>query len=121
MFLEKNGGLLPPPQREVKDMTKFFIKWWVESAKLPDTPQETVKLRLKMLEMVKAELSAGRVTEWGEIGNGIEGYAITEASEVDLFAIMLKGTPFVTYKEFPVLNADQSIEATKKAAAAMQA
>ena len=102
-------------------MTKFFIKWWVESAKLPDTPQETVKLRLKMLEMVKAELSAGRFTEWGEIGNGIVGYAITEASAEDLCATMLKYAPVIVYNVVPVLDVDQSMEVVKKAAAATQA
>jgi len=101
-------------------VTKFFMKWWVDSAKIPDTPQEGMKLRLKMLEAVKAELSAGRFTEWGQFSNDGEGYAITEASEEDLFATMLKYRPVIAYKVFPVLNADQSIEATKKAATAMQ-
>ena len=67
-------------------MTKFFMKWWADPLKTPNTPEETVKLRLKISEMVKAELSAGRITEWGQFGNGIEGYAITEASEEDLYA-----------------------------------
>ena len=102
-------------------MTKFFIKWWADSARIPDTPQEATKLKLKVLEAVKAELSAGRFTEWGSFGNGLEGYAITEASEVDLYATMSKYTPVVVYKVFPVLNVDQQMEGVKKAAAAMQA
>jgi hypothetical protein len=102
-------------------MTKFFMKWWVDRAKIPDTPQENVKLRLKMLEAVKAELSAGMFTEWGHLSDGMEGYAITEASEEDLSATMLKYTPVIAYTLVPVLNADQSMEAAKKAAAAMQA
>jgi len=102
-------------------MTKFFIKWWVDSVKSPDTPQETMKLRVKMLEAVKAELSAGRFTEWGQFSNGREGYVITEASAEDLDATMLKYAPVIAYKVSPVLDADQSMEAAKKAAAAMQA
>ena len=101
-------------------MTKFFMKWWVDSSKLPATPQEGAKLRLKMLEMVKAELSAGRLIEWGQFSNGKDGYAITEASEEDVFATMLKWMPVIAYKVFPVLSVDQSMEAVKKAAAAMQ-
>ena len=101
-------------------MTKFFMKWWVD-AKIPDTPQEGIKRMLKMLEMTKAELSAGRLTEWGQFSNGREGYAITEASAEDLCATMLKYRPVIAYKVFPVLDADQSMEAAKKAAAAMQA
>ena len=101
-------------------MTRFFIKWWADSARIPEAPQEATKLKLKVLEAVKAELSAGRFTEWGSFGNGLEGYAITEASEVDLYATMSKYTPVVAYKVFPVLNVDQQMEGVKKAAA-MQA
>ncbi len=101
-------------------MTKFFMKWWVDPLKTPNTPEETVKLRLKISEMVKAELSAGRITEWGQFSNGTEGYAITEASEEDLYATMLTVMPVIAYTLVPVLDADQSMEAAKKAAAAMQ-
>jgi hypothetical protein len=102
-------------------MTKFFIKWWVDPLKRSNTPQEVANLTLKMLEMVKAGMSAGTFTEWGQFGNGIEGYAIKEASAEDVYATMLKYAPVIAYKVFPVLDADQSMEAVKKAAAAMQA
>jgi hypothetical protein len=109
----------------MKDMTKFFIKWWVDSAiaasVYPDRLQEAAKLNLKMLEMTKADLSAGMITEWGTSCSGMEGYAITEASEEDLSAYMLKYAPVIAYKVFPILNVDQSMEVAKKAAAAMQA
>jgi hypothetical protein len=102
-------------------MTKFFIKWWLDTAKFPDTPQDVMKLRVKLHEAVKAELSAGRFTEWGQFGNGREGYAISDASAEDIYAALLKYTPVIAWKVFPVLNVDQSMEAAKKAAAAMQA
>ncbi len=101
-------------------MTKFFIKWWVDSARLPDTPQKLMEHQVKMLEAVKAEMSAGMIAEWGQFSNGREGYLITEASEEDLSATMLKYAPVIVYKVFPVLNVDQSMKAVKKAAAAMQ-
>ena len=101
-------------------MTKFFMKWWVD-AKIPDTPQEAAKRILKMLEAVKDGLNAGRFTEWGQFSNGSEGYAISELSESEIFAIMLKFRPVIAYTLVPVLDVDQSMEAVKKAAAAMQA
>ena len=103
-------------------MTKFFIKWWVDSAsaKIPDTPQKLMELSLKMLEAVKADLSAGKMTEWGTFGNGRDGYIIIDGSEEDLYVTMLKYFPVVAYTVSPVLNVDQQMEAVKKAAAAMQ-
>jgi hypothetical protein len=119
-FKKKAARVEPPQANEVKDMTKFFIKWWVDSAKLSDTPQ-LKEHWVKMLEAVKAELSAGKLTEWGQFSNGREGYAITEASAEDLCATMLKYAPVIVYNVVPVLDVDQSMEVVKKAAAATQA
>jgi hypothetical protein len=102
-------------------MTKFFIKWWIDTAKFPDTLQEAMALGVKLHEGVKAGLSAGVFTEWGQFGNGKEGYAIGDASAEDIYATMLKYSPVVGYTVSPLLNIDQSMEAAKKAAAAMQA
>jgi hypothetical protein len=123
VFLEKKRRSLPPPptRKEVKYMAKFFIKWWVDGAKLPDTPQKVMEHRVKMLEAVKAEMSAGMLAEWGAFCNGMEGYAITEVSEEDICATMLKYAPVIVYNLAPVLDADQSMKAVKKAAAAMRA
>lgn len=101
-------------------MTKFFIKWWVDPLKTPNTPEESGKLYLPMLEMVKADLSAGKLIDWGQFTNGREGYAISESSESDLFATMQKWVPVIEWQVFPVLSAEQSIEAIKQLAAAMQ-
>jgi hypothetical protein len=57
-------------------MAKFFLKWWADFSRLPATPQEGAKFRFKMIEMVKADLSAGKLTEWGSFSNGKDGYAI---------------------------------------------
>jgi len=51
--------------------------------------------------------------------NGL-GYAISELSESDLFAIMLKWTQIIAFEVFPVLSAEQSMKAIKQVAAAMQ-
>jgi hypothetical protein len=88
-------------------MTKFFIKWWVDSAKIPDAPQKVMELSLKMLEAVKAEMSAGKITEWGSFSNGRDGYIIIDGSEEDLNATMLKYVPVIWFDVFPVLSVDQ--------------
>jgi hypothetical protein len=94
-------------------MTKFFIKWWVDPLKTPNTPEEFAKLRPKLHEAVKAELSAGTISEWGQFGNGKEGYAISDASAEDIYAAMSKFSPVVAYTVSPLLNIDQSMEAVK--------
>lgn len=101
-------------------MTKLFAKWWIENARLPASPKEGAALRVKMLEMVKADLSAGKFTDWGMYGNGMAGYCIGEGSAEDLYAIMYKWMPVVQFKVLPVLSVDQAMNVVKKAAAEMQ-
>jgi len=106
---------------EVMYMTKFFIKWWVDPLKTPNTREDTGKLFLSMLEPVKADLSAGKLIDWGQFTNGREGYAISELSESDLFAVMQKWMSVIAFDVLPVLSVEQSKEAVKQLAAAMQA
>jgi hypothetical protein len=87
---------------------------------MPATPEETGKLFISMLETVEAGLHTGKLNDWGLLGNGRDGYAISESSEEELFAAMLQMMPFVTFEIFPVLSADQSMEAIDKAVSAMQ-
>jgi hypothetical protein len=55
-------------QREVNH-DKVFIKWWADFSRLPATLQEGAKFRLKIIEMLKADLNAGRITDWGNFSN----------------------------------------------------
>ena len=99
---------------------KFFIRWHVDNSKMPATPEETGKLFISMLETVEAGLHTGKLKDWGQLGNGQDGYAITELSEEALFVCMVQWMPFITFEVFPVVSADQSMEALDKAVAALQ-
>jgi hypothetical protein len=87
---------------------------------MPATPEETGKLLISMLETVEAGLHTGKLKDWGQLGNGRDGYAISESNEEELFAAMLQWMPFITFEVFPVVSADQSMEALDKAVAALQ-
>jgi hypothetical protein len=71
-----------------------------------------------MLDMVKADLKTGAITDWGVCYNGSAGYALSELSEQDLYEAMLKWMPYVEFDVKPVLDVDQVIESMKKVAAA---
>jgi len=101
-------------------MTKFFVKWWVDQSRVPDTPQEAGQMVMPMLEMVKADLSSGKAKDWGSLCNGRDGYGIFEGTEQDVFSFMLRYMPTIQYEVYPVLSVDDNIAAMMKAAAEMQ-
>ena len=100
-------------------MPKFYVKWHMDPTKTPADPEEMVKGWLLMAEMVKADMKAGKVKDFGVAAGGADGYAIREeASEADLFTALLKWMPSVQFEVTPVLAVDQVVESIKKAAAA---
>jgi len=98
-------------------MAKFYVRWQLSPLGTPPNPEERVKLWLSMLEMVKADLSAGLVKDWGMCSDASGGYAIIESSEVDLYTGLLKWIPHVSFDVKPVLAVDQVLESIKKATA----
>jgi len=98
---------------------KFYVKWLMDPTKIPANPEEMVKGWLLMAEMVKADMKAGEIKDFGVAAGGSGGYAIREeASEADLFTALLKWMPSVQFEVTPVLTMNQTVESIKKAAAA---
>jgi len=101
-------------------MTKFYMRWQLDPTKIPVNPEERAKLWQSMLEMVKADLNAGVLKDWGMCSDASGGYGFSELNEVDLYTALLKWMPYVTFDIKPVLTVNQTIESLKKAVAAMK-
>ena len=104
-------------------MAKFFVRWHVDNSMLtmPGKPEEIEKLFSSMLKMVKEDLHYGSFTDWGQFGNGTEGYALSDLGDVvDLAAVMFKYRPYVTWDICPVLGLDQSMVVINEAGATVR-
>jgi len=119
-FASSNAfGLQVPPHaapisRKYPDSTYYDGGCKIVCA-TPPTPQERVGLWLKMLEMVKADMQAGKTMDWGQYADGSAGYALMDAaSETELFTSLLKWIPYVSFDAKAVLTVDQTIESIKK-------
>jgi len=100
-------------------VAKFFVKWQMDPARIPSDPEERVKSWLLLAEMVKADMEAGKVKDFGIAAGGGWGYAIREeASEADVFTALLKWMPSVGFEVTPVLTVDQAVASIKQVAAA---
>jgi hypothetical protein len=84
---------------------------------MPMNTEERVKLWLTMLEMTKAELKSGGLTDWGVYSDSSGGYAFAETDEKSLFTSILKWVPYIIFDIKPVISVDQCIESIKQAAA----
>jgi len=100
-------------------VAKFYVKWWLEPNRIPTDAEQIVKSWLTMSELVKTDMKAGWVKDWGCAAGGDWGYSVNEApSETELFTRLLKWIPYCHFEVTPVLTIDQTMESIKKAAAA---
>ncbi len=99
-------------------MTKFLIIWEVDTTKMPDKPKEHFENMIKLLDMVKKDVGTGRLDFGLFAAGGDAGYSVREGNEKEIHLHLLKYKPYVKFKMFPVLSADQALENVKKASQA---
>jgi len=85
---------------------------------IPVNPEERGKLWIRMLEMVKADLKNGTLSDWGVRMDSSGGFAFAETDEATLHAAILKWMPYIEYDIRPVLSVDQVLANIRQAAAA---
>jgi hypothetical protein len=111
MGLNLVGGILMP---------KFHIEWKMNTAVMSDDPTKLGEQYFALLEMVKAEVKANKITDWGVYCNGFSGYTIREGSHDEIAIGLLKYMPFVIFDVKPVINEDQAIDAVKAVSQMME-
>lgn len=102
-------------------MAKWFVYWCVDWSMLPQDPEERIKQQIMMLGMVKEDLKAGVMTDFGIRSGESSGYAVTgDMSAEEVNAWLLRWTPYVTFEANPVIDADQQTAALQKLAEMMK-
>jgi hypothetical protein len=102
-------------------MTKYYARWTMNPLAAPKSPEEMMKQLPSMLEMVKADMKAGIIKDWGLTSDLSEGYTIVEcANEVEYAATTLKWIAALNISAKPVLTVDQTMEAFQKSMASMK-
>jgi hypothetical protein len=96
-------------------MTKWLILWEPTPVALPTNLKDLIKIRLQMLEVVKADLQKGIHSDWGLSADGSQGYAISEGTEQEIFTALGKFAPYITFKAIPVLSVDEVIAFNQQA------
>ena len=84
---------------------------------IPTNPEERVKLWISMLELVKADIKSGALSDWGMCSDSSGGFAFAETDEKTLHTTILRWMPYVNFNIKPVMTADQVIDSIKRAAA----
>jgi len=101
-------------------MTKWFVKWKLTEQYMSLPTPERRKIGLQMLEMIKADMNAGIISDWAITTDTGKGYGISEADETQLYECLIKYRPYNAFDVTPVIPFAQHYETLKKLAAAAQ-
>jgi hypothetical protein len=108
VYLEHGGEYLT--------MTKFYMRWEIIPAAIPDDPEDRAKLWLAQLDMIKDQIKEGITTDWGLFPGEFCGYSISgDTTEEQLNTTLLQWSPYVKFEVKAVLTPDQAIASIKKA------
>ncbi len=93
-------------------MTKLLGLWKEDTAKMPVSPEEQITLSTNLLNMIKEDFKIGG--DWGEFVGGGAGYFVTEGTEQEVALVLMKYSPYIKFKLFPVLSVEQVLENIQK-------
>jgi len=91
-----------------------LILWKANDSLMPIDREERVKLIMSMLEGVKKDIASGELKMWGISSGGGNGYSISERSEKEIFAVVMKYTPYIQFEVKRMLSVDDMIDVMKK-------
>lgn len=103
-------------------MSRYYVRWQMNPQFISANPEEVAKLWLSLQKMVKEDIQAGKIKDWGAVAGELSGYTIWEASsEVELHADVLRYVPYASFESNPVLTLNQLAELTQKMLATAKA
>jgi hypothetical protein len=100
-------------------VVKTLLLWKSNREHTPTDPEKRIKLWLKMLNMVKAQVESGKTEMWGIASSGDGGYSISNAAEEEIFQSVASYAPYVSFKVLKVFDVDEAIASVKALAKRM--
>jgi hypothetical protein len=92
-------------------MAKFLIIWEIDTARIPESPEEQIRHHTMMVNMVKEDLKRGKTLDWGMFAGGeLGGYAIFNGTEQEITMENWKYSPYIKFKIYPILSVNQVAE-----------
>ena len=94
-------------------MGKYLLLWEVVEDRVPVDARERGAGWGALMEMVKQDIKAGLTKDFGVFVGEINGYAVWEGTEVEVGSGLVKYSPFVSFKVYPISSVSQVGEIIK--------
>jgi len=83
-------------------MGRYLAIWEVDPSRVPVSPQEKAAGWSLLVNMTKEDMKKGIIKDWGAFVGEINGYAVSEGTEVEIGEMNARYAPFVRFKVYPI-------------------
>ena len=94
-------------------MAKYLLLWQLDAARIPTDPKERAKAWEPFAQAIKGDMEKGITKDWGSFLGELNGYAVVEATEVEIEQMVNQYLPLATFETHPVASLEQEMEAMK--------
>ena len=88
-------------------MGKYLVLWEVDQTRVPVDAKERGTAWSLLMAMVKKDIEAGVTKDWGAFVGEVNGYTISEGTEVEIGSRLMQYAPYVSFKLHPVASVSQ--------------
>ena len=95
-------------------MGKYLVLWEMDRSKIPVDAKERGAAWTLLLDMIKKDMQAGVIKDWGAFVGELGGYNICEGTEVEIGAMLVQYAPYSSLKVHPLASMAQMAEVFKR-------
>jgi hypothetical protein len=88
-------------------MGKYLALWEIDQTKVPVNLQERGAAWGAMMDMIKEDLKKGILKDWGAFVGELNGYSISEGTEVEIGNLIQRYLPWVIFKGHAIASVNQ--------------
>jgi hypothetical protein len=94
-------------------MGKYLALWEIDQTKVPINFQERGAAWGALMDMIKEDLKKGILKDWGAFVGELNGYSISEGTEVEIGNMIQRYLPWVIFKGHAIASVTQVDEIVK--------
>ena len=94
-------------------MGKYLILWEMDQTKIPLDPKERGGAWSLLMAMVRQDVEKGIVKDFGMFVGETSGYAVHEATELEVMSTLQQYVPYAIFKVYPIATESQVNEMIK--------
>lgn len=94
-------------------MGRYLVLWEVDQSRVPIDAKERGGAWSLLMAMVRQDREAGMIKDWGTFVGEINGFMVSEGTEVEVGSALVRYSPYVSFKVHPLLSESQTNEVIK--------